>query len=85
MEGCVLDLQISEIIKKSQILSLKSILFKNILAKSNSLENLQVSAPHFDACLPEISGENRANLLGYCVWQVGTFLNKMDFSCVRVR
>ena len=47
---------------------LKSILFKNILAKSNSLVNLHVSAPHFGACLPEISGQNRANLLGYWIW-----------------
>ena len=47
---------------------LKSILFKKILAKSNSLVNLHDSAPHFGACLPEISGQNRANLLGYWIW-----------------
>ena len=49
---------------------LKSIFLKKILAKSNSLVNLHDSAPHFGACLPEISGQNRANLLGCCVWQV---------------
>ena len=47
---------------------LKSILFKKILAKSNSLVNLHVSAPHFGACLPEISGQNRAHLIGYWIW-----------------
>ena len=36
------------------IITLKSILFKKILARSNSLVNLHDSAPHFGACLPEI-------------------------------
>ena len=47
-----------------------------ILAKSKSLGNLHDSAPHFGACLPEISEQNRANLLGDLV---SIFLNKMDF------
>ena len=44
---------------------LKSNLFKNILAKSNSLVNLHDSTPHFGACLPSISVQNRENLLCY--------------------
>ena len=51
----------------------KSILFKNILDKSNSLVNLHVSAPHFGACLPEISGRR-------LLYLVNMFINKMDFS-----
>ena len=47
---------------------LKFILFKKILAKYNSLVNLHDSAPNCGACLPEISGQNRANLLGYWIW-----------------
>ena len=49
---------------------LKSILFKKIFAKSNSLVNLHDSSPHFGARLSEISGQNRENLLGNWIWKV---------------
>ena len=48
--------------------NVKFILFKKTLTIYNCLVNLRDSAPNFGASLPEISGQNRANLLGYWIW-----------------
>ena len=55
---------------EDRLQQLKSILFKNILTKSNSLVNLHDSAPIFQANMHQNAGQKRANLLGYWIWQV---------------